>query len=234
MQPAASLRHVRPPQRLVFPEHAKWPESKRHLTLRTALYQLLLGAFAPANSAGSEQFLYWNARDPSRCAAPDAFVKLGVPDESFRSWKTWERGTPELCVEIVSDSDERGDTWEEKLRRYHELGVRELVAFDGEAPPGSRLRVWDRLEDDLVERAITDDRTPCASLGLWWIVAPLGGEAIALRLARDSAGKELLPTAEEARAEAAEARSRADEERAHMEKRLAEALAENERLRRGE
>ena len=39
--------------------------------------------------------------------APDEFVRLGGPDEPFDTSKTWERGVPELCVEIASDSDAR-------------------------------------------------------------------------------------------------------------------------------
>ncbi|MBL0196751.1 MAG: hypothetical protein IPQ09_21510 [Myxococcales bacterium] len=32
-------------------------------------------------------------------------MKLGVPGESITSWKTWQKGAPELCVEILSPSD---------------------------------------------------------------------------------------------------------------------------------
>jgi Uma2 family endonuclease len=35
--------------------------------------------------------------------SPDVFVKVDVPDTSFGSWKTWERGgAPELAVEIMT------------------------------------------------------------------------------------------------------------------------------------
>ena len=71
--------------------------------------------------------VYWDPTDPSRCLAPDAFVRLGVPDSIFGSWKTWERGAPEVAVEIVSDSDVSEASWDAKLLRYQELGVRELV-----------------------------------------------------------------------------------------------------------
>ncbi|HSO39843.1 MAG TPA: hypothetical protein VLT33_45260 [Labilithrix sp.] len=52
-----------------------------------------------------------------------------------------------------SDTPERW-TFAEKLLRYRALGVRELVTFHVDAPPGQRLRVWDRLEHDLVERVV--------------------------------------------------------------------------------
>jgi hypothetical protein len=65
-------------------------------------------------------------------------------------------------------------TWEEKIARYHELGVKELVRFDPEAPAGGRVRAWDRVREDLVERQIGADRTPCLTLerfSMWLIAA---------------------------------------------------------------
>ncbi len=146
----------------------------------------------------------------------------------------WEEGTPDLAFEVLSASDtpERW-TFEEKLRRYRALGVGELVTFHVDAPPGERLRVWDRLEHDLVERVVTGDRTPCVKLGLTLLVGPvLSGREdelpIALRLARDSEGRDLLLTTEERfRAEQAAkeleagARQRAEERVVELEKQLA-------------
>jgi hypothetical protein len=89
--------------------------------------------------------------------------------------------------------------WSEKLERYHELGVRELVRFDADAEPGARLQAWDRIDDDLVERAVDGDATTCVTLGLDWVVAPLANYPLALRLARDGV---MLKTPDEARADA--------------------------------
>jgi Uma2 family endonuclease len=194
-----SLPHRRAVQPLSFPssepESERVPESKRHLMLRTALYQVLSLELRGAHSVGSEQFVYWNARDPRRCCSPDAFVKLGVADEMFETWKTWERGVPELVVEILSPADREQGAWQEKLERFHELGAREVVRFDADAPPGARLHVWDRMQDDLVERVVDDDATPCLTLGLFWVVRPIDGVDVGLRLARDPAGRELLRSA---------------------------------------
>jgi Uma2 family endonuclease len=214
------IRHVRAVRPLDFrssePEDEKLGETTRHLELRTFLYQLLKSAFAPANSVGSEQFVYWNARDPRRTCAPDAFVKLGVANAAPDTWKTWLRGAPELVVEILSKHDREPLTWEEKLERFHELGVSEVLRFDVEGKAGRRLRAWDRVEDDLVERAVSGDTTPCVTLGLHWVVAPAPELAAALRLARDPEGRELMLAPIEvalareadalARAEAAQAR----------------------------
>lgn len=165
------------------------PETKLHLTLRTGLYLILARELAARACIGSDQFVYWNAKDPRRCLAPDAFVKLGAPDVVFDSWKTWERGTPELAVEILSESDDRDD----KLDRYHELGVRELVTFD---PGDARVRVWDRIDDNLVERVVEGKTTPSLALGAYWVVSALNGVE-GLRLARDADGVDVWPTDKE-------------------------------------
>jgi len=194
-QSASALRHLRAPRALHFPVGALVPETKLHFKLRTALYTILELAFADRARIGSDQFVYWNARDPRRCLAPDVFVRRGEKDCVFDSWKTWERGTPELAVEIVNENED----WDDKLERYHELGIAELVAFDPSAPAGERVRAWDRLEEDLVERAVSNDSTPCVTLGGFWVVAPHDG-LDALRLAHDPLGQDLLPTPEEAHA----------------------------------
>jgi len=207
-RPLPELRYVRAPEPIAFPECAEVPEGKRHLALRTFLWRVLQLALGPVHSVGSDQFVYWNARDARRALSPDVFVKLDVPDTSFGSWQTWRNGgTPELAVEIISPNEGDGIEWDEKLARYHELGVTELVRFDPEAPVGQRLRAWDRVREDLVERQIDADRTPCLTLGLNWTVGAAGGEPVGLRLMED-AGR-VLPSPEEAaeaRAEAAETR----------------------------
>lgn len=200
-----------------FPEHEEVRESYLHLVVRAFLFQLLSFALGPEHSVGSDQFVYWNAADPKRKLAPDVFVRLGVPQTPFGSWKTWEqRGAPDLAVEIVSPGEGDGTPWDEKLARYHEVGIKELVRFDPEEPPGRRLRAWDRVREDLVERVISEDKTPCLTLGLAWTVRMIpsrSGEVIGLRLA-DEQGR-LLETREEKEASAraaAEARVRELEE----------------------
>ncbi|WP_437897314.1 Uma2 family endonuclease [Sorangium sp. So ce124] len=219
---ARRLRHVRAPSPLHFPEEALVPETKRHLEIRTLLY-VVLKTFADRASIGSDQFVYWSASDPSRCLAPDAFVRLDTPDTPFGSWKTWERGAPELAVEIVSEHDSDPQTWADKLRKYHELGVLELVAFDPDAAPGERLRVWDRIDGDLIERVVEGERSPCTVLNLHWVIVPAAGQPAALRLARTPDGAELVPTPEEAERRRAEAEQAA---RATAERRIAELEAE--------
>jgi Uma2 family endonuclease len=194
---ARSSKYLRTPVPVHFPEAEQVPESKRHLDQRTALYQILTFAFRERALIGSDQFVYWDPTDPRQCLAPDVFVRWGAPDEQFRSWKVWERGAPDVAIEILSASDERDRDWDDKLERYRRLGVRELVCFDPESQPPT-LRVWDAVDGDLVERQLDELAAPSHCLpGVWVVVGDL------LRLARLEGGK-LFPTPEEHEREAAE------------------------------
>jgi Uma2 family endonuclease len=231
-RPRPEVRYVRAPEPLVFPEEEEVPEGSTHLIVRTFLYGLLKFALGPEHSVGSDQFVYWIASDPKRKLSPDVFVRLGVPQTMFGSWKTWEQsGVPELAVEITSPNEGDGVTWEEKFARYYELGVKELVRFDPEEPEGRRVRVWDRVEDDLVERVIAGDRTPCLTLGLAWTVQKIPahpGEVLGLRLVDDEG--RLLETREE---KAERAKTEADEARAVAEARVRELEEQLQRARGG-
>jgi Uma2 family endonuclease len=210
---------------VIFPSEEKVPESTQHLKLRTLLYLVLDHAFRREHSIGCDQFVYWNGANPRQCLAPDGFVRLGRPSDDFASWKTWERGAPQLCVEITSRSDEPEAPWEEKLEKYLELGALEVVRFDWRPAKAPRLRVWDRVDGVLTERVVRDDRTPCSTLGLHWVVVAHAEqpELPTLRLSRDADGRELLLT--RAETEAARAQSEAARARA-AELRLAELEAE--------
>jgi Uma2 family endonuclease len=116
--PLPELRYVRAPEPVVFPEEALLPESNTHLVLRTFLFRLLRFALGPAHRIGSDQFLCWNAADATVSLAPDAMVRLNVPDAPFKTWKTWEEGgVPDLALELVSDGEARIRELEEQLRR---------------------------------------------------------------------------------------------------------------------
>ena len=210
--PAPRARYVRAARVLHFPESAEVPETKPHLELRILLYEIALHCLADLAGIGSDQFVYFDASNPDRCLSPDLFLCLGERDVSFGSWKTWERSTPQLAVEIVSGSDARKTKWAEKLDRYRDLGIAELVRFHATARVGARLRVWDRVGDDLIERVVEGDTATCDVLGLWWVVAPGRGKKVALRLSRDPEGRDLLLTEAEAAEQAREAECRAREE----------------------
>ncbi len=187
---------------VVFPESAKVPESQLHLDLRTLLYHLLQDALGEAFTVGSDQFVYFDASDPSACLAPDVYVGLSPRQGFIRSWKVWERGAPAVAVEIVSDSDAPELPWQEKLARYRRLGVQELIRFDP-ITEGKRLRVWDRVEGALTEREVSGDRARSLVLKLEWVVAPAEALPQALRVAHDG---ELVSTRREAQQAEASAR----------------------------
>jgi Uma2 family endonuclease len=188
-------------QRVHFPVEAEVPESKRHLQLRTLLFQFLELAFAKEAAIGCDQFVYWDPTEPRVCLAPDAFVRFGQPDDLFQTWKVWERGAPHVAVEIISSSDNGEADWREKLSKYRSLGVSELVRFDPEST--EPLRVWDLVGGELVERALAA-RAQSHYLRGFWVIAEQPGVGLALRLSRDEDGTLLYLTP----AEAAEQRVR--------------------------
>src|ERR1041384_7539356 len=95
------IRYVRAPNPIHFPESAEVPESRFHEDVCTLLRALLRYAFEKEHTVGGDQFIYWDPTDPRQCLAPDAFVRLGQPDEQFKTWKVWRRGAPELAIEVL-------------------------------------------------------------------------------------------------------------------------------------
>jgi Uma2 family endonuclease len=221
------VRHLRAVQPLHFPEQELVPEGLTHFYLRTFLFRLLQSALGDPHSVGCDQFVYWNAATARASLSPDVFVKLGVPQRSFGSWKTWEHGAPDLAVEIISPNEGDGIDWQEKLARYHQCGVVELVRFDPEGEPGRRLRAWDRIDGDLVERLVEGDSTQCLTLGLVWVVCPVESEPVGLRLAYAS-GTLVASELETSNA----ARDREAAARAAAEARIVELEAELARSRK--
>ena len=101
--PAFHYLERRPP--VFFPESAEMPEGQQHYELSFLLYCLAKDTVGEKFTVGGNQFLYFDAEDPRKVLAPDSYVRLVPPTAPIRSWKTWERGAPEVCVEIISPSD---------------------------------------------------------------------------------------------------------------------------------
>lgn len=193
-RPALRHRYVRPPKPLFFPVVEEVGESTIGYEIRTALYQIVRLAFGDGALVSSDQFLYWDPTDPKRCLSPDLAVRVGARDEVLTTWKTWERGAPQVGVEIISPSDAKELVWSKKFERYRQAGVAELVRFNvlGDTP---ELTLWDLIDGDLVERDPTDPRALYSdALGLYWCVVPNPRLKAMLRLSRDAEGKDLLPT----------------------------------------
>jgi len=219
-------RYLRAPVPVHFPEHESVPESGVHLRLRTALWSMIRLAMGDRLMVGSDQFLYWDPTDPKQCLAPDVLVWVGAPDRPFPSWKVWERGAPHLAVEVISPIDARDRPWARKLAAYQRSGVLELVRFDPDDAQRP-LRLWDRLEGDLVEREVSRQVLERSDvLGLYWLVEPAPDLGRLLRLSRDSAGRDRLLSDDEARVAEAEGRAAEAKARAaEAEARAAEAKA---------
>jgi hypothetical protein len=103
-------------------------------------------------------------------------------------------------VEILSPSDAAEKLpLEEKLARFHAMGVPEVLVYNVEAAPGGRLQAWDLVQGDMVERIVENEVTPCRALGMWFAIGPCAdeNEPHALRLASDPSGANLLPTPRE-------------------------------------
>ena len=182
---------------------------------------MLQAAFGERAVIGSDQFLYWEPSNPRACCAPDVMVRLGERDDEFDSWKVWERGAPQLAIELVSAADASTLSWAEKLDRYHHVGIVELVRFDREAEE-SPLRLWDNIDGDLVERdPSAPDFRRSDVLEAYWTLGHGAKGRHWLRLARDEAGAQPFLTPAE----------HAEIERQRAETRLAEVEAELARLK---
>lgn len=62
---------------------------------------------------------------------PDVFVVLGVPPGERKSWVVWEEGkTPDLIIELLSESTAKEDKTRKKLIYQNQLKVAEYFWFD--------------------------------------------------------------------------------------------------------
>jgi hypothetical protein len=177
---------------------------------------------------GSDTFFYWKQFDPSECVAPDVYVLPGVSlTPRVGAWKVWETGkVPTFALEIVSTDVDKD--YLTSPPKYDRLGVTELVVFDPDfAASNDRVQwqVFRRIKGrGLVKVEVTNaDRVRSRVLGCF-LRAVGSGETLRLRLGTGPSGETLLPTDEEV---AAEEKQRAD----GAEAKLAEALAEIERLK---
>jgi hypothetical protein len=199
---------LRPPAPLHFPVSEEVPETTRHMKQRHQLFETLEREFGEHAQVSSDQFLYWDPTNPKRCMAPDVALRMGLPSRLIETWKTWELGAPHLGIEITSDSDAPRLRFEEKLERYRQAGVLEVVRFDAKDQTAP-IRLFDWFDGDMVERDNTDpESVRCDVLGLYWCVRQDHELGPTLRLSRDPGGRDLVLTPLEiAEASLAEARA---------------------------
>ena len=172
-------------------------------------------------------FFAWVREEPLVRVSPDVYLLDDPPPPPRpRMWQTWLPGhkPPRWAVEIVSE-DWKKD-YDDAPLKYAQLGARELVIFDPEAALSSErraprvpLQVYRRYADAAFVRIYCGEGPAFSEEIGAFLVVQREGPAARLRIARDAAGEDLVPTAEE-RARAAEDQVRALE-------------AELARLRRG-
>jgi Putative restriction endonuclease len=178
---------------------------------------------------GANTFFYWKQYDPSESLAPDVYVLPGVSlSPRVGAWKIWEtKKVPTFALEIVSTDVDKD--YLVSPPKYDRLGVTELVVFDPDFATSRERVQWQvfrRIKGrGLVKVEVTNaDRVRSRALGCFLRVVGSGDE-VRLRVGTGPSGEALLPTDDEAREEA--------ERRAEgTEAKLAEALAEIERLKR--
>jgi Uma2 family endonuclease len=178
-----------------------------------------------------DNFFAWVPSEPLVRVSPDAYLMDDAPPPPRpKSWQTWLPGhkAPRWAVEVVSEAWRKD--YDDNPPKYAQLGVKELVIFDPEARESARqqkervpLQLYRRGDDGAFVRAYRGDGPVfCEQIGAWLVIVP-DGAAARLRIARDAAGKDIVPTAAE-RARAEEKARRAEEKaRLAAEERAAEA-----------
>jgi Uma2 family endonuclease len=167
-----------------------------------------------------DNYFAWVKDQPLVRVSPDVYLLDEPPPPPLpKMWETWLPGRkpPRFAVEIVSD-DWKKD-YDDNPPKYAQLGCRELVIFDPEAVlkaerKGSRvpLQVYRRDEDGAFVNVYRGDGPVyCEEIGAHLAVRREGA-TVRLRVTRDAAGMNLVPTAEERAQVEAQARKTAEAE----------------------
>jgi Uma2 family endonuclease len=201
-----------------------------------------------------DNFFAWIEAEPLVRVSPDAYLLDDPPPEPHpRMWETWRPGhkPPRWALEVVSEDWKKDD--DDNPPKYAQLGTRELVIFDPHAaevgangngaPVRVPLQVYRRGADGAFIR-VYHGNGPARSeeIDAWLVVRREGVPR--LRLARDAAGTDIVPTAEEAkraaeaklieetaaRRQAEEGRQQAEEGRRQAEARIRELEAKLRKL----
>ncbi|MBN3921669.1 Uma2 family endonuclease [Nostoc sp. NMS4] len=208
-----------PPTQAELPDDDGIPmESQRH----KAQMDLLIDAVIPwleereDGFIGGNMFVYYSLAQVRNkdFKWPDFFAVLGVPKGERRSWVVWEEGkTPDVVIELLSDSTAQADKNEKKLIYQNQMRVPEYFWYDPFNPndfagfsneKGAYQPIAVNAQNQLVSQSL--------GLGLQlWQGSYKGIDATWLRWA-NLAG-ELLPTPEEKERQRAEQeRQRAEQE----------------------
>ncbi len=212
------------------------PESVRHMLIAqlfASCLRMLLEQQGRDDFVGENQLFAWVEKSPNVRLAPDVYLaqKGAVPlDGLVETWKPGLRPPP-FALEVVSE--DRKKDYDNAPQQYADLGVEELVVFDpaAEHVRSSKRRLlamFRRQPDGRFAQVSAGGRPVYSEVLHAWVVPHRSNDMVYVRLARDEAGKDLVPTETEqmvverrakeaaiaralvatARAEAAEAQNR--------------------------
>ena len=201
---------------LVYPSSDGKPmaETDKHRKLMVDFIQMLEHHFREANDVyvSGNLLMYYEDGNPRKSVAPDVFVVFGVGKKPRRTYLTWEEGnTPDFVLEVASPSTYQHDFGPKKQLYASVLVVKEYYIYDPYGDITPSCIGYQLVDGEYQEITFVEDRLRSTVLGL-----ELGEHDGILRLYNPTTQQWLHPPEE--RAERAEAK-------------LAEALAELERLR---
>ena len=211
-------------------------ESPQHAEISRVFVQLLRRRIRELKLKRSyvngNTFFQWVPDDLLVQISPDACVLDSAPRPLPSCFQTWLAGhlPPRFALEVVSE--EWHKDYDANPPKYAMLGCRELVIYDPEHDQHRRtkervaIQVYRRAADGIFARAYAGDGPAYCETLDGWLVVPANGELL-LRIARDAAGLDLVPTAEESETAAQEQAAVAQEQAA-----AAQELATVERTAR--
>ena len=216
-------------------EGESWPHAHICHTFETQLRCWVALQRDPHSRVGGNVFFQWVQSQPLVQISPDAFVVDSAPEPLPASMQLWLPGhlPPQFALEVVSEDWHKD--YDDNPPKYAMLGCKELAIYDPEYAAHRRskdrvaLQVYRRAADGIFARAYAGDGPAyCVQLGAWLVMAPDGSGL--LRIARDAAGLDLVPTADEQVALVEQQAAAAQHQAAIDRQSLAEAEAENARL----
>jgi Uma2 family endonuclease len=110
-------------------------ESQRHILQMELLIDALLPWLDARDDGfvGGNMFVYYSLDQVKNqdFRGPDFFAALGVPKKERKSWVCWEEGkTPDVVIELLSESTAKVDKTEKKQIYQNQLHVPEYFWYD--------------------------------------------------------------------------------------------------------
>ncbi|BAP58181.1 hypothetical protein THII_3884 [Thioploca ingrica] len=177
-------------------------ETERHKKQMDLLIYPLTSWLKLRAYVGGNMFIYYSVKQVryQDFKGPDVFVVLDVPNRERKSWVVWEEGkSPDLIIELLSESTANYDKNEKKQIYQNQLKVSEYYWFDPFNPDD-----WAgfELQQSCYQPIIPDAQNRFISSRLKlalvrWYGIYEGVETIWLRWSHLNG--ELLPTPQEAR-----------------------------------